>query len=48
MVEANPSENNKNGQRCVVKHFPVDEEHSYVQYSMTLPEEAFEFLTGAN
>ena len=34
MVEANAGNNKK----CTVKHFAIDDEHSYVQMSVTVPE----------
>ena len=30
----------------MVKHFAIDEEHSFVQYSLTMTEEAFNVMTG--
>ena len=41
MVEANPN----GGLSCTVKHFAIDETHSYVQYSTTMAEEAFKAIT---
>ena len=35
MVEENATNNKK----CTVKHFAIDEEHSYVEMSVTMPEE---------
>ena len=44
MVEANPSSN----KTCVVKHFALDEEHSYAQISLTVEEEEYNRLIDAN
>ena len=41
-----------NVKRCVVKHFAIDEEHAFVQYSLTMSEDDFKAITtpqgGAN
>ena len=42
MVEANANENKK----CTVKHFPIDTEYSFVQYTMDIPEADYKNLTG--
>ena len=34
-----------NVQRCVVKHFAIDEEHAFAQYSLTMSEEDFKAIT---
>ena len=34
--------------KCVVKHFPIDEEHSYAQVSLTVEEQEYERLIDAN
>ena len=34
-----------NNQKCIVKHFAIDDEHSFAQYSLTLAEESFNALT---
>ena len=44
MVEANPS----NNKTCVVKHFAIDEEHSYAQFSLTVDEQEYNRLIDAN
>lgn len=42
MVEANKQ------QTCTVKHFPIDAENSFVQFTMDIPEPDFKNLTGQN
>ena len=42
MVEANKNQNAK----CTVKHFQIDEQHSFAQYSVSMPEETFKEVTG--
>ena len=38
MVEAN--------KKCVVKHFPIDTENSFVQYTIDIPEADYQRMTG--
>ena len=38
MVEAN--------KKCTIKHFPIDEENSFVQYTVEVNEAEFNNLTG--
>ena len=38
MVEAN--------KKCVVKHFPIDTENSFVQYTIDIPEADYQQMTG--
>ena len=33
---------------CVLKHFAIDDEHAYVQYSLTMSQEEFEKMTSAS
>jgi hypothetical protein len=40
MVEAN------NNKKCSVKHFPIDPDNSFVQYTVDVPEADFNNLTG--
>ena len=44
MVEANSNSN----KICVVKHFAIDEEHSYAQISLTVDEQEYNRLTNNN
>jgi len=43
MVEAVKNANRK----CLVKHFPIDEQNSFVQYTVTVPEEEYNEMVGA-
>ena len=38
MVEAN--------KKCTVKHFPIDEDNSFVQYTIDIDETSFNNMTG--
>ena len=40
MVEANENK------RCTIKHFPIDTEYSFVQYTMDIPEADYKTLSG--
>ena len=40
MVEANENK------RCTIKHFPIDTEYSFVQYTMDIPEADYKKLSG--
>ena len=42
MVEANAN----NRKKCAVKHFAIDEEHSYVEMSVIMSEEEHNRLIG--
>ena len=44
MVEADSS----NNKTCVVKHFAIDEEHSYAQISLTVDEQEYDRLIGGD
>mmetsp|Transcript_46318 Transcript_46318/g.61316 ORF Transcript_46318/g.61316 Transcript_46318/m.61316 type:complete len:82 (+) Transcript_46318:60-305(+) len=43
MVQA---DNSNDAQKCVVKHFAIDNEHAFIQYSLALAEDTFNALTG--